>query len=623
MTPQPSSRQTPRVGFFGRINQILSFTRIIVSNLLFLLIIVFVISLFFGSDEGAVEVPDGSALTLRLDAPIVEQAPRPEITELLFEGQNASQPIQLRDLLKVLDRAADDARINTLVVDLDRFPGAAPATLKALGDALVDFREASGKPIVVHAEHLEQAGYYIASHADELYLDPMGQVRLTGLALQPTYFGSALDHLRVNIHVFRSGEFKSAIEPFIQDGMSEPARSNAQQLVDQVWSSLQARMARNRGLDADTLDALIEDQPQRLQELKGDTATMALESGLIDELLTWDMNNERLAERVGTNKEDGRFRHTDHRDYLAQISAETPTEGAAIGLVIAEGTILGGEQPAGVAIGESLLRKLREVRRDDNMAALVLRVNSPGGSALFSELIRRELELIQLAGKPVVVSMGATAASGGYWISATADQILAQPETITGSIGVYSLLPTMEDSAAQLGIHVDGVRTHPLAGAGNPLTALDDDLATMFEAQVAQIDRRFRELVVRGRGLEPDAVADLAEGRIWSGQAALELGLVDSLGNLDQAIATAAELANLERWHLDEMEEPMTARDLLFQWLLQSGAGALASQWLASGPDVAWWQVLRPASQQLLPMIQLLEQSPRPLALCSHCRLSR
>lgn len=608
-------------GFFRSIGRFLTAARAVTANVVFLLLIGFLLVLLFSSD-GRVKVPDGAALVLDLDAPILEEAPRPDPLQLLFTDRDAARPIEMRDLTRVLEHAAEDDRIKALLLNLDRFPGAAPATLHSLGAALSRFKQ-SGKPVLVIADNLTQPQYYLASFADQLYLNPMGQVLLSGLALQPTFFASALDKLKVNVHVFRAGEYKSAVEPFLRDDMSAEARDNAQQLLDDIWASLREQIADNRGMGSSMLDALIDEQPQRLRETRGDLARLALETGLVDELLSRDAGRDRLLQLVGRDDSGESFRQIRHRDYLLDASvmaAGKRDDSGRVGVIVAEGTILGGEQPRGTAVGEPTLRMIRQARRNDDIRAIVLRVNSPGGSVFASELIRQELELAQMAGKPVVVSMGSIAASGGYWISATADQIFAEADTITGSIGVYGLLPTFEESFAALGIYSDGVGTHRLSGAGNPLRPLNPELRDILEQRVEETNRQFVELVARGRNMELDAVTALAEGRVWSGHAAEEAGLVDALGGLDAAVAKAAELAGLTRWQRDYLEEPPSTRELILERMLSGAAG----RWLQGSLDGTELGSLsrlgRMVQDPLLQTERLLDGDPLQ-AICLACNV--
>ena len=615
-----NSHDQARPGFFSRAGQIIGTVRTWTGNVLFLLFIVFVVVLLLSLQEDPIVVPDGAALVLNLDAAVVEEAPRPDPISLLLGGIDA-RPIQLRDLLHVIETGARDDRIGALVLDLERFPGTTPATLRSIGAAITGFRE-SGKPVVVVADDLTQSQYFLASYADQLYLNPMGTVLLTGMALEPMFFASTLDRLKVNVNVFRAGDYKSAVEPFLRDDMSPEARENLGMLIQDIWGGIRDQVAANRGMDPETLDALIDRQPERLRATRGDLARLALETGLVDELLTRDAGRDRLVNLVGADEDNLTFKQIGHRAYLQADAPRRPRTGQPkVAVVIAEGPILGGEQPVGSGVGERTLRLIRQAREDDDVRAIVLRVNSPGGSTTASEILRRELELVQVSGKPVVVSMGGTAASGGYWISATADRIFAEPETVTGSIGVYGLAPTFEDSAAALGIYSDGVRTHELAGSGNPLKPLNPGLRDILDQRVAEANDRFIELVARGRDMGTGAVSEIAAGRVWSGRQASERGLVDELGGLQEAITAAGELAGLERWESQYLEEPPTARELFLERLLASGP---VTPLVRSLGDSSWVRLARLGTlkEEQRILLELLEARDRIHALCTGCGVS-
>ncbi len=608
-------------GFFRSVGRFLSAARTVTANVLFVLVIVVILLLLLGGEE-RIEVPDGSALVLHLDAPIMEEVPRPDPLELLLAGgRDARRPIELRDLLRVLEHAGRDDRIGALVLDLDRFPGAAPATLRTVGAAIERF-QATGKPVAVVADGLGQSQYYLASYADHLYLNPMGQVLLTGLALQPTFFASAIDKLKVNVNVIRAGEYKSAVEPFLRDDMSDEARADAQRLIDDLWEGIRDTMAANRGMQPETLDVLIETQAERLRTTQGDLARLALETGLVDELLSRDAGRNRLGQLVGFDEERETFRQIGHRDYLRQVPAAGLRDRSPdVAVIVAEGAIMGGEQARGTGVGEATVRLIRQARNDDAIRAIVLRINSPGGTPFASELIRRELELAQVSGKPVVISMGALAASGGYWASVTSDRIYADADTITGSIGVYALLPTFEESFAALGIYSDGVATHSISGAGNPLQPLNPVLREIIEQRVAEANRQFVEIVARGRDMPITEVEAIAAGRIWSGRAAQEVGLVDELGDLDAAVTAAAELAGLERWTSDYVEDPPTSRELILERLLGGSVGRILSSQLSSSRFDRVRRMGLLADEQLVMLEQLLD-SDGLQAICARCEVS-
>lgn len=616
------AQQEPRPGFFRRVGRFLTTLRVVLSNLFFVLGLLFLLYLLFGTRDETLTVPDGAALVLELDGPVVEEAPVPDPLSLLFQDQDAPRPIALRDLTETLERAAEDGRIRALVLDVSRFPGTAPATLSAVGRALETFKD-SGKPVIVGADRLSQAQYYLASHADQLYLNPAGQLIFTGFAIQPVYFAEALEKLRVQVHVFREGVYKSAVEPFLRDDMSEEDREANRALVQGLWQEWRDTVARNRGLEPARLDALVNEYPDRLRAVDGDPARLALETGLVDELLPRDAVRARLADLVGTDPDGGSFLAVGHRRYLRNVRLGSLPEGRderpRIAVVVAEGTIAAGTPEPGGGTGEPTVRLIREAREDDDVRAIVLRVNSPGGTPFFSEVVRRELELAQVAGKPVVASLGGVAASGGYWIAATADRIVADASTITGSIGVFGVTVRLQDSADALGVHSDGVGTHRLSGAGNPFQPLNPALEDILTQQVAHSYRRFVDLVARGREMDPEDVDAVAQGRVWLARTAAEIGLVDELGGVELAVERAAELAGLERWRVDYAEPPRSPA----QQLLERLAGGVAATSLVGALDSPTLATLRRLSRwadESTRWLELLaEQEPGTWAMCLGC----
>jgi protease-4 len=608
-------------GLFRRIGQGITTARIVLSNLLFVVLLLFLISLFFRGGEDGVAVPEGAALVLELDGPIVEQSPLPDPLALLFEAEDAPRPMALRDLVETLDAAAVDDRIRALVLDLSAFPGATPATLTALGRSLERFR-GSGKPIVVGADNLSQGQYYLASYADQLYLNPMGQILLTGVSIQPLYFADALEKLRLQVHIFRAGTYKSAVEPFIRNDMSPEDREANGALVQGLWQQWRDQVARNRGIEPARLDALIDEYPERLRAAGGDLARLALETGLVDELLSRDAVRARLVDLVGRNEDGDSYLGVGYRPYLRAVRASTGAlaadDRARIAVVVAEGTIMGGDAAPGDGVGEPTLALVRRAREDDDIRAIVLRVNSPGGTPFFSEVLRTELELAQLAGKPVVVSMGGVAASGGYWISATADRVLAEPNTLTGSIGVFALAFTAQDSADALGIHADGVGTHALSSAGNPLRALNPALEDILQQRIGQSYQQFLDIVARGRGMAVSDVDAVAQGRVWLGSTAAELGLVDALGGVEEAVAAAAELAGVDRYRADWIELPRSPRELLIERL--AGQGMIqALTGVLDGPTARRLSTVSRWSEGPAAWLEMLDGTLGTLALCTVC----
>lgn len=614
------NEQTPRRGILASIGAGITMLRTFLANLIFVVLLVVVVVAVLSSTDDVAAVPDGGALVLRLDGPIIEARPEPDPLAYLFQDEDAPRAMLLRDLVEGLRAAAADDRIAALVLDVDGFPGAAPATLRSIGDALDEFAD-SGKPIYSGADFLGQSQYLLASHATHLYLNPQGQVLLRGFASQPAYFASALDKLRINVHVFRVGEYKSAVEPFLRDDMSDAAREAESALVQGLWTEYRDRIASNRRLPPEALDALLNDMPTRLRAVDGDFARLAVETGLVDELLTRDAYRARLVDLVGEEEEEfGSFRGVRLANYLSAVRLAELGDGAEdaprVGVVVAEGAITGGSDAG--QVGESTAALIRRARRDDEVAAIVLRVNSPGGSAFFSEVVRKELELAQLQGKPVVASFGGVAASGGYWISATADRIFAEPDTITGSIGIFGVLPTFEESADALGINSDGVGTHALSGAGNALEPLNPAYADLLQQSVERGYERFLDIVARGRGMTAQQVDDIAQGRVWLGRTALELGLVDDLGGVDAAAEAAAQAAGLNTWEVEFLEPRRSARDELLVRLFTSPA----ARWTAGvmdGPSSRLVRRLSAFANSPLELLGSLEDPRHVYALCALC----
>jgi protease IV len=402
-----------------------------------------------------------------------------------------------------------------------------------------------------------------------VYLHPMGQILLPGYGGNLTFFSDLIDRLKVNVHVFRIGDYKSAVEPYTRRDMSAETRENMQALVDDLWHRYLNIVAGNRQLNPEQLADYAEGFAAHSLHAGGDLARVALEYGLVDELLTIDEFRSRMiAEHGETN---GTFRQIHFMDYLRSARRDRPRPAnQEVGVIVAQGMILMGDQPRGTIGADSLGALIRQARADDRIAAVVLRIDSPGGTVLGSELIRHELELTQMAGKPVIVSMAGTAASGGYWIASTADEIWASPATITGSIGIFGIVPTFEDTLAEIGVFRDGVGTTPLSRGSDPLGGLNDEMRTVIQANLEFSYQRFVNLVARGRDLAPSQARTLGQGQVWSGAKAAELGLVDRLGDLDGAIEAAARLADVEEYTVRYVEHPLTPFEQLLQQIIDT-----------------------------------------------------
>lgn len=543
-----------------------SVARRFVVNLLFLLFIIFFLSIFFFS--GAKRVPDGAALVLSPSGNIVEQKTATVLSSEMF-GDAAQAETLLKDIIDVLDYAKDDRRIKALVLDLRDMQAAGPSMLQDIGAALNRFKD-SGKIVIAYGEYFNQSQYYLAAHADSVYISPMGGVLLHGYGLYRTYFKSALDKLRINFHVFQVGTYKSALEPFMRDNMSKYARESNLSWLTELWDYYKVDIATLRGLDPAGIDDLINNVPRQLAKVQGDTALLALNQGLVDALKTRDEVNRELTGLVGEDNDNGSYKQIRFNDYLQiirpQLEMKIPTP-SHVGVIVAKGFILDGDQPAGTIGGDSLADLIRRAREDDKIKTVILRIDTGGGSAFASEIIRREIELTRLSGKPVFVSMGSMAASGGYWIATAANEIWASPTTITGSIGIFGAFATFEESLASLGIHADGVGTTKLADAFHPGRPLNPLVKDAMQQIIEQGYRRFINLVAEGRNLTPEDVEKLAQGRVFSGATAVKLGLVDKLGNLSEAVRSAASQAGLKDYQVTYIEKPLTAREKFIESL--------------------------------------------------------
>lgn len=576
-TPSPIGR------FFRLLGRTIDVLRTFIGRLLFVLVLVVVLLLVFGGPT-PLQVPDGGLVVINPRGPVVEQPGEVDpATLLLGSGELATTPV--RDITDTLKRAAEDERISGVVLNLGEMTSISPANLETVGAALQAFK-ASGKSLTAHGDYYDQAQYLLASYADTVFLHPMGQVLLPGYGGSQLFYNELLDKLGVNVHIFRVGTYKAAVEPFERNNMSEESRANSQQLVDELWQRYLTQVAENRGLSEQLLRSYTNDFADHLLASDGDTATTALEHGLVDELISRPQLRNRLRELAGGAEGDAAAGTIEFQQYLALTSRpHLPTENE-IGVIVAEGTIDVGDQPRGVIGADSLAALIREARRDDSVKAVVLRIDSPGGSALASELIRQELDLLQSTGKPLVVSMGGTAASGGYWISAMADEIWASPVTITGSIGIFGMIPTFEGSLASIGVYADGVSTTPLTRA-DPFTGVSGQLATVFQATVEDGYRRFLRLVAEGRGMTEEQVDAVGQGQVWSGAQAQQYGLVDQLGDLDDAVAAAARLAEVNDYQMRYIETPMSPGEVLLQGMAQNIGSVALGEMLLGGDGQA------------------------------------
>jgi protease IV len=545
--------------------------------------------------SGRPRVPAGAALVVKPQGTIVEQLAAADPVERLaaqFAGVSAlASETLLKDLLDAIRAAKDDGRIKALYLDLDDMSSAGMTKLRDLRAAIQDFKK-SGKRVVAYSDRLMQPQYYLAAQADEVYLHPEGMVLLDGFGRWRNYYKEGLDRFGIEVHVFRVGEYKSYGEPFLRNDMSPEAREMSLDVYGDLWRDYLADVAAARRIRPDDVSAMIEAMPERLRAAGGDMAKMALEAKLVDKLAPRDEVRQRLIALVGKDEETKSFRQVGVSAYLRAKGGDRTGAGGsgpAVAVVVAKGDILDGNQPAGTIGGDSTARLLRRAREDDAVKAVVLRVDSGGGSAFASEVIRRECELVRKAGKPLVVSMGSVAASGGYWIATASDEIWAAPDTVTGSIGIFGLFPTIDKPLAKyLGVHTDGVGTTRFTDAYRPDRPLSPAVADIMQQSIDAGYRDFLDRVGAARKMSREQVDKIARGRIWSGEDAKGLGLVDQLGGVDQAIASAARRAKLEKgYRVWYVEKERSLRERLMSMLAARALDAMVAAGGVAEPSPA------------------------------------
>jgi protease-4 len=578
--------------------------------------------------SGRPKVPDGAALVVKPTGTIVEQLSPVNPLQQYVAGSAGAAPeakeTLLKDLIDAIRAAKNDGRIKAILLDLNDLSAAGMTKLRDLRVALLDFR-ASGKKVVAYSDNYVQQAYYLAAQADEVYLHPEGLVLLQGFGPWRNFYKDGLDRLGVEVHVFRVGEYKSAVEPFLRNDMSPEAKEMARETYGDLWRDYLADVAAGRKLEPDDVSGWIDTLPDRLRAVAGDGAKAALDARLVDKLAERDEVRQRMIQLVGEDKKTHSFRQVGVLDYLAAKGGDrTGASGRAdaVAVVVAKGDILDGNQPPGTIGGDSTARLLRRAREDDAVKAVVLRIDSGGGSAFASEIIRRECELVRKAGKPLVVSMGSVAASGGYWIATSSDEIWAAPETITGSIGIFGIFPTIDKPLAKyLGIHTDGVGTTRFSGALRADRPLDPAVAEMVQLVIDNDYHDFLTRVASARKMTTAQVDKIARGRIWSGADAKQLGLVDQLGGLDQAVESAAKRAKLEKgYRVYYIEKEMTLRERVVA-MLSAGVGELAAASGRTGDSSASADRRSLASplQQLQADITRLSRWNDPQGVYAHC----
>lgn len=551
-------------GFFKWTWRVLNFVREMVLNLFFIFLILVGVGIWMQIGNGSnSEQTARGALLLDISGVIVDKPSTNHRLgalgrQLFGASSDRLQENSLFDIVNAIRQAKDDRNITGIVLDLKNFTGADQPSMRYIGKALREFRD-SGKPIFAVGENYSQGQYYLASFANKIWLSPQGQVDLHGFATNGLYYKTLLDKLKVSTHVFRVGTYKSAVEPFIRDDMSPAAREADNRWIGELWQNYLHTVSANRQISPQQLFPGAQAIIDGLTSVGGDTAKYALDHKLVDALASSADVEKALTKQFGWSKTENNYRAISYYDYSLKTPADT---GGTIAVIFANGAIMDGEETPGNVGGDTTASQIRDARLDPKVKAIVLRVNSPGGSVNASEVIRAELAAARAAGKPVVVSMGGMAASGGYWISTPANYIVASPSTLTGSIGIFGVINTVENSLSSIGVHSDGVSTSPLADI-SMTKSLSPEVQQMMQLSIEYGYKRFITLVADARKRTPEQIDKIAQGHVWTGEDAKANGLVDSLGDFDDAVAKAADLAKLKQWHLDYYQDEPTVLDMV------------------------------------------------------------
>ncbi len=560
------------------------------------------------------QVRDG-ALFIDLDGFVVEEAAVVDPIDVLISGQAPTKEHNVHDLVRAIEAAAGDERIKAVVLDLTRFIGGGQVHMQALGEAMDRVRKAE-KPVLTYSLGYGDDHMHLAAHASEVWVDPMGGALIAGPGGSNLYYGDLLDRLNINARIYKVGTYKAATEPYSDNSMSDAARQNIGAVYAALWEEWQANVAKARpGLD---IDRVVSDPVAWIHASQGDLAEAALDAGLVDKLGSRVEFGARVAELAGEDAwsdAPGSYAQTELAPYLADTIPSS--DGRAIGIVTIAGTIVDGEAGPGTAGGDRIAEILDNAL-DDDLAGLVIRVDSPGGSAIASEVIRRAIGRHQANDIPVAVSFANVAASGGYWVATSADRIFAQPETVTGSIGVFAVIPTFEGLAAEIGVNADGIRTTPLSGQPDLIDGFTPELDAILQSGVEDSYRDFMTIVGEGRGKTLEQVDAIGQGQVWDGGTARQNGLVDQFGGLEEALGWVAEKANLGEgeWHAKFLGRQMDSYDSLIRQLVM-GSESDARQRGDLFGLVAQQQ--RGLSARLMADVQLLTGTPGVQAYCADC----
>ena len=600
--------------FFRFVGKIVSVIRHLIS-LAFLVLFIIIIGGMLADDIQP--IPDKGALYLAPSGVLVDQRSYIDpFAQALSPTDQRDAETLVRDIVDVLDYAQYDARITHILLDTNYLTGGGIAKLEEISGALQRFKK-SGKPIIAIGDNFSQQQYFLAAHADEIIINPMGRIMLTGFGSYTSYYKEALDKLKVNMHIFRVGKYKSAVEPYMANGMSDEARADRRELINSLWKFYTSQVEHLRGLPTGAIDDLVNNMHSRLAAANGDIAALALDLGLVDRVATRSETHNYLQQILPTS--NGDFASISMPAYLNHIklgnlNAVDKTK-PQVAVVVASGSILDGNQPEGTVGGDSIANIFKEIQDDEQVKAVVLRIDSPGGSAFASDVIRDAIAATRKNNIPVVVSMGSYAASGGYWIATESDQVLAMSTSITGSIGVFGVIPTFEDSLQALGIHSDGVGTSAISGMLQLDQPMTPQAEMIIQSGVENVYTRFLTLVANSRNSTPSDIHKIAQGRVWTGKKALQLGLVDELGDLKDAIKSAANLAGISDYKVDYRRKKLS----FVEQIMMEIYGNISAAITASGLNSWIPGSLQREVAKVLKPLEILDTLTDPAGIYLYC----
>jgi protease-4 len=607
-----------KIGFIRRFFRFIGKVVNVIRHLISLLFVVFFIIIIGGMFADDIQpIPEKGALYLAPSGVLVDQRSYIDpLAQALSQTDHRDAETLVRDIVDALDYAQYDARITHILLDTNYLAGGGIAKLEEISGALQRFKK-SGKPIIAIGDNFSQQQYFLAAHADEIIINPMGRIMLTGFGSYTSYYKEALDKLKVNMHIFRVGKYKSAVEPYMANSMSDEARADRRELIDSLWKFYTSQVEHLRGLPTGAIDDLVNNMHSQLASANGDISALALDQGLVDRVATRSETHNYLQQVLPTA--NGDFASVSMSAYLNNIKLSklnaVDKSKPKVALVVASGSILDGNQPEGTVGGDTIANIFKEIADDEKVKAVVLRVDSPGGSAFASDVIRDAIAATRKNNIPVVVSMGSYAASGGYWIATESDHVMAMSTSITGSIGVFGVIPTFEDSLQALGIYSDGVGTSSISGMLQLDQAMTPQVEMIIQSGVENVYTRFLTLVANSRNSTPSDIHKIAQGRVWTGEKALQLGLVDELGDLNDAIKSAATLAGISDYKVDYRRKKLS---FLEQAMMEIN-GNIGAAMAASGFNSWLPESLQREVVKVLKPLEILDTLTDPGGIYLYC----